>query len=111
MFKHAYVRGIQTALVNNGAAVFPDETTAAKVADYIADRVDIDPLAGVSREMTHKVATDIVAASDWIKKQPNFKAASFNKLATWEDVAQVADRTATQRMTKAAEGSTIEGGD
>jgi len=111
MFKHAYVRGIQTALVNNGAAVFPDETTAAKVADYIAERVEIDPLTAVPRELTHKVATDIVAASDWIKKQPNFKAASFNKLATWEDVAQVADRNATQLMTKAAEGSTIEGGD
>jgi hypothetical protein len=111
MFKHAYVRGIQTALVNSGAAAFPDETTAAKVADYIADRVDIDPLKGVSREATHKIGTDLVAASDWIKQQPGFKAASFNKLATWEDVAQLADRNATQLMTKAAEGSTIEGGD
>lgn len=111
MFKHAYVRGIQTALVNSGAAAFPDETTASKVADYIADRVDIDPLKPVPREMTHKVATDLVGASDWIKKQPGFKAASFNKLATWDDVAQLADRNATQLMTKAAEGSTIEGGD
>ena len=62
MFKHAYVRGIQTALVNSGAAAFPDETTAAKVADYIADRVDIDPLKGVPREVTHKVASDLVGA-------------------------------------------------
>jgi hypothetical protein len=111
MIKHAYVRGIQTALVNSGAAAFPDETTASKIADYIADRVDIDPLQPVSRTVTHKVATDLVGASDWIKKQPGFKAASFNKLATWEDVAQLADRNATQLMTKAAEGSTIEGGD
>ena len=111
MFKHAYVRGIQTALVNSGAAAFPDETTAAKVADYIADRVDIDPLKGVSREVTHKVAMHLVSASDEIKKQPGFKAASFTKLATWEDVGQLADRNAVQLMTKAAEGSTIEGGD
>jgi hypothetical protein len=111
MFKHAYVRGIQTALINGGIAAFPDETTAAKVADYIAERVDIDPLKGVGRETTHKIATDLVSASDWIKKQPGFKAAGWNKLATWDDVMKVADYNATQLMTKAAEGSTIEGGD
>jgi hypothetical protein len=111
MFKHAYVRGIQTALVNSGAAAFPDEITATKIADYIADRVDADPLVGVSREVTHKIGTSLIQASDWIKQQPGFKAASWNKLATWEDVATLADHNATQLMTKAAEGSTIEGGD
>jgi hypothetical protein len=111
MFKQAYVRGIQTALVNSGHAAFPDETTAAKVADYIAARVDIDPLKGVGREATHKIATDLVGASDWIKTQPGFKAAAWNKLATWDDVIKLAEHNATQLMTKAAEGSTIEGGD
>lgn len=111
MFKHAYVRGIQTALVNSGAAAFPDEGTANKVADYIADRVDIDLSQPVAREVSHKVATDLVAASDWIKRQPGFKAAAWNKLATWDDVTKLADHHATQLMTKAAEGSTIEGGD
>jgi hypothetical protein len=111
MFKHAYVRGIQTALVNSGHAAFPDETTAAKVADYIADRIDIDPLKGVPSEATHKIASNVLEASNWIKTQPGFKAAGWNKLATWEDVQAVADRNAVQLMTKAAEGSTIEGGD
>lgn len=111
MFKHAFVRGIQTALINSGHAVFPDADTATKVADYIAERVDLDPLQGVSREVTHKVATDIVAASDYCKQQPNFKAASFNKVATWDDVEKLAAHHAEQLMIKAAEGSTIEGGD
>ncbi len=111
MFKNAYVRGIQTALINQGIAAFPDKVTADKVADYIADRVNIDLTNGVPREVTHKIATDIVAASDWIAKQPGFKAAAWNKLASWDDVVKLADDNATQLMEKAAEGSTIEGGD
>ena len=111
MFKNAYVRGIQTALVNSGAAAFPDQTTAMKVADYIAEHVNIDPIQGVSQDATHKIASDVVAASDWLAAQPGFKAASFNKLATWDDVYKLADYNATDLMTKAAEGSTIEGGD
>lgn len=111
MFKHAYVRGIQTALINQGLVAFPDKGTADKVADYIADRVEIDLTKGVTRETTHKVATEIVAASDAIKKWPNFKAASWNKLASWDDVMKLAEDNATALMEKAAEGSTIEGGD
>lgn len=111
MFKHAYVRGIQSALVNGGAAEFPDGETAAKVADYIADRVDIDLSKPVPREVTHKVAEAILQASTALKSQPGFKAASWNKLATWEDVDRLADHVAVQLMQKAAEGSTIEGGD
>lgn len=111
MFKTAYVRGIQTALINQGAAAFPDKTTADKVADYIADRTDVDLTQPVPSETTRKVATDIVAASDWIAKQPGFKAAAWNKLASWDDVLKLADDNATALMEKAAEGSTIEGGD
>lgn len=111
MFKHAYVRGIQTALINQGLAAFPDKGTADKVADYIAERVEIDLTKGVTWETTHKVATEIVAASDTIKKWPNFKAASWNKLASWDDVVKLAEDNATALMEKAAEGSTIEGGD
>jgi hypothetical protein len=111
MFKTAYVRGIQTALINQGAAAFPDKTTAEKVADYIADRVDIDLTKPVPAATTHKVASDIIAASDWIAKQPGFKAAAWNKLASWDDVLKLAEDNATALMEKAAEGSTIEGGD
>ncbi len=111
MFKHAYVRGIQTALVNSGHATFPDEGTAHKVADYIADHTSLDLDKGVSSADDQKVATQVLEASEWFKRQPNFKAAGWNKLATWDDVRALADRSAEQLMTKAAEGSTIEGGD
>lgn len=111
MFKHAYVRGIQTALVNSGHAMFPDEGTAHKVADYIADHVNLDLERGVSPADDQKVAAQILEASEWFKRQPNFKAAGWNKLASWDDVRALADRSAEQLMIKAAEGSTIEGGD
>lgn len=111
MFKHAYVRGIQSALINSGAAFFPDETAAIKVADYIADRIELDPLGAVPPATAMKVAQDLVQASDWFKSQPNFKAASFQKLATWEDVRALGEQHAVHLMQKAAEGSTIEGGD
>lgn len=111
MFKHAFVRGIQSALINTGAASFPDEGTASKVADFIADRVDIDPSTGVSYQDTYKIAGEIVEASDWMKAQPGFKAASFIKVSSWDDVAKLADYHAVALMEKAAEGSTIEGGD
>lgn len=111
MFKHAYVRGIQTALVNSGHATFPDEGTAHKVADYIADHSVIDLERGVSETDDQKIAAQILEASEWFKRQPNFKAAGWNKLASWDDVRALADRSAEQLMVKAAEGSTIEGGD
>lgn len=111
MFKHAFVRGIQSALVNQGVAAFPDETTANKIADYIADHVDIDLSKADPKEATLKVAREIKAASDELAKRPGYKAAAWNKLANWEDVQRLADHNVVQLMTKAAEGSTIEGGD
>lgn len=111
MFKHAYVRGIQNTLVQAGHAVFPDEDTAAKVADYIADRVDFDPLKGVSHETTAKLAEHIVDASNEFKKQAGFKPGAFAKVASVEDLSQLAHRHVLHLMEKAAEGSTIEGGD
>lgn len=111
MFKQAYVRGIQTALVDSGHAAFPDEATAYKVADYIADHLDIDLSKEIPRGVDEKIATQLLEATQWFKNQPSFKAASWNKLATWDDVAALAARSAEQLMVKAAEGSTIEGGD
>lgn len=111
MFKHAYVRGIQTALVDSGYATFPDEGTAHKVADYIADHADLDLNKGTSSADDTKIAQQIIEASAWFKRQPSFKAAGWNKLASWDDVRALADRSAEQLMVKAAEGSTIEGGD
>lgn len=111
MFKHAYVRGIQTALINEGVAAFPDKATADKVADYIADRIEVDLTQPVPKATTHKIAQDLVTASNYIAKQPGFKAASWNKIASWDEVSVLADQNAVSLMEKAAEGSTIEGGD
>lgn len=112
MFKRAYVRGIQNALVQAGHAMFPDEAAAVKVADYIADHVEFDPTAAaVPRETTAKIAEHVLDASTHFKKQDGFKAASFDKVASLDDLSKLAHTHALDVMQKAAEGSTIEGGD
>ncbi len=112
MFKHAYVRGVQNALIQSGHVAFPDEVSAAKVADFIATRVHFEPTGGaVPRETMAKIAHAIVDASSHLQSQPGFKAASFTKLATGDDLAHLAHQHALDVMQKAAEGSTIEGGD
>lgn len=112
MFKRAYVRGIQNALVQSGQAVFSDEGTAAKIADYIADRIQLDPVSTrVPREVTAKIASELLVAALEMKKTANFKAASVTKIANLTELAKVAHAHAIDLMEKAAEGSNIEGGD
>lgn len=112
MFKNAYVRGVANALINGGHVLFPDEISAAKIADFIAPRVAFEPQNGqVSKEATAKIAEAIVDASNYLKKQPGFKAASFSKVASVEDLGKLAYAHAMDLMQKAAEGSNIEGGD
>ncbi len=111
MFKHAYVRGIQNAMIQGKHAAFPDAEAAAKVADYIADHVDFDPFKPVSREVTAKIAEAVLEASTQLQKRAGFKAASFTQIGSLEDLSKLAHAHAIHLMEKAAEGSTIEGGD
>ena len=113
MFKQAHVRGIQLALIQSGRAAYADGSDAIKVADFIASRVDFDP-TNVTPEVTKKIAGHLLAASNELQKQGGFKAASFNKLSSWDEVHKLAGENALHLMEEAqklAEGSTIEGGD
>lgn len=113
MFKQSFARGVVNALIQGGRVAFPDEDTAAKVADYIAERVPFEPLNGaVSREATLKIANAVIDTSNWLAKQPGAKTAgTFLKVASLDDLAKLAHAHAVDLMEKAAEGSTIEGGD
>ena len=113
MFKHAYVRGVQNALIQGGHVAFPSGDDACKVADYIADRVELDPTNGeyIPADKTAAIADAVIDASNWYRSQHGFKAAAFQKLASVEDLGQLAHAHAIHLMEKAAEGSTIEGGD
>lgn len=112
MFKQAYVRGVQNTMIQAGHVAFPDEKTAADVADYIGGHFEFDPVtAGVTPEQNVKIAEAIVDASRYFQKQPGFKAAAFTKVASEDDLGRLAHAHALHVMEKAAEGSTIEGGD
>jgi len=114
MFKKAYVRGIQGALVQAGHAAYPDEDSAAKIADYIADNVDFDVMNGfqaasVSREVTAKIAEHLIDASAELAQQ-GYRPGPTAKVASQQDLSKVAQVHALHLM-KLAEGSNYEGGD
>ncbi len=115
MFKQAYVRGVVNGAVHSGLAAFP-AGTQEKVADFIASRLDIplyDEKTGAALEVpaavTVKVAEAVLEASN-AYKQAGHQAAPAVKIASVEDLAQVAHAHVLDLM-KQAEGSTIEGGD
>ena len=112
MFKSSYCRGVLNALEQAGYVAFPDVETACKVASYIANESKIDPLAegGITPQMTGKIAEAIVDASTWFKNK-GYKTAAFSKLASLDDLQKLAHQHTMDLMQKAAEGSTIEGGD
>lgn len=110
MFKQAYVRGVANALIQSGHVAFPDEDTSIKVADYIADHVDFDP-SKVERSTRLKIAEAVLDASAYLRNQPGFRPGAMQKVASVEDLGKLAHVHAIHLMEKAAEGSTIEGGD
>jgi hypothetical protein len=112
VFKRAYVRGVQNAMVQAGHVAYPDQEIAAKIADYVADHLPFEPHqeGGVPRAVTAKIAEAMVDASKQLASQ-GYKAAAFQKLASIDDLSKLAHQHALDLMQKAAEGSTIEGGD
>jgi len=111
MFKSAYARGVQNALIQGGHVAFPSEEDAYKVADFIASRLQFDPLnEAITHQKTAEIAEAVIDASNWYGQQ-GYKSASFQKLASVEDLGKLAHAHALHLMQKAAEGSNIEGGD
>lgn len=110
MFKQAYVRGVTNALIQSGHVAFPDEDSATKIADYIAEHTQFDP-AKPDRNTTTKIANDVIEASKHLAAE-GYKGASVSmKVASVEDLGKLAHAHVIHLMEKAAEGSTIEGGD
>jgi hypothetical protein len=113
LFKQAYARGVALALIQSKHAEFADGGDAIKIADYIAENTNFDPAS--PGDATLKIANIVIDASRKLQQQrPGFKAASFNRIETMQDLEKVASANATHLMEtaeKLAEGSTIEGGD
>lgn len=112
MFDRSYVRGVQNALIQGGHAAFPSEKIACDVADKIAEQLKLEPLkeGGVSKAMTAKIAEAVLDASKWFAANGH-KPGDYKKLASLDDLSTLAHQHAMHLMEKAAEGSTIEGGD
>jgi hypothetical protein len=101
-------------MIQAGHVAFPDDKTAAVIADYIGSKIDFDPSAGpVPASVTAKIAESLIDAQNALKSRyPNVKFASTAmKIASEDDLNKFAHATALAVMEKAAEGSTIEGDD
>lgn len=110
MFKRAFVRGIQSTLVANDRAVYPDEKIAAEVADYIADSLDFDPLSDtMTYDKVAELANHLIDASNELLKQGH-KADPSVKTASLKDLTKLAHENAIALMQKAAEGTTLDPG-
>ena len=113
LFNQAYARGAALALIQSKKAAFADGGDAIKIADFIADQIEFDPAN--PGEATLKIANTVIDAAGRLRQQsPGFKAASFNRVETMQDLEKIASDNATHLMEQAekrAEGSTIEGGD
>lgn len=110
MFKQAFVRGVTNALIQSGHVAFPDEDTAAKIADYVAEHNQFDP-ATADKNTALKIANHMIDASKHLASQGFKSASTFMKVASVEDLGKLAHAHVIHLMEKAAEGSTIEGGD
>lgn len=109
MFKRAFVRGIQAQLVKNDRAVYPNEKAATDVADYIADNVDFDP-GNLTYDKVAELANHLIDASNALVER-GYEAGPAVKTAALQSLEKLAHAHVVDLMTKAAEGSTIEGGD
>jgi len=113
LFKHAYARGITLALIQGKHAEFADGGDAVKVADYLADHIDFDPMNPSGAAL--KIAREVINAANEIRqRRPGFKAASYNQITSEQELLKIASDHAVNLMEiaeKVAEGSTIEGGD
>jgi hypothetical protein len=109
MFKRAFVRGIQSQLVKNDRAVYPDTKVASEIADYIADNVDFDP-GNVTYDKVAELANHLIDASNALLDR-GFSAGPSVKTASLQSLEKLAHDNVIELMHKAAEGSTIEGGD
>lgn len=111
MFKRAAVRGMQTALQASGRVGYPDAKTAQEVADYIADRLEFNPLTEtLTGEKIAEICNHLIQASNELIKQ-GYQVTTNVKVASDQDLQALAHQNALDVMQKAAEGSTIEGGD
>ena len=116
MFNRAYVRGVQSALIQSNRLSYPNEKSAGETADYIADRLGELPLMDkegsavpVNQNITAKIASYLLDGDREFKKV-GCVTSHRAKLASADDFAKLAHAQVVTLMKK-AEGSNMEGGD
>lgn len=64
MFRKAYVRGVNKALIDTGAVKYANEELAAEAADAVAETMPEQPMEEMAPEQTAELATTLVELSN-----------------------------------------------
>jgi DNA-binding phage protein len=123
LFKRAYVRGVNDELIRLGLARYPVKEAADEIADAVGDQLPVEPSAEpVSPETAADVAATLVDAANKLVSETQGEGLGSEgeqelKTSAAQDLETRAGEQAYHCMlkvaeeVKAAEGSTIEGGD
>lgn len=134
MFKRAYARGLNDELIRQGAVRYPSKTAADEVADAVGDEMPVEPAAAdVPAEVASDVAATLIESANALveavgagagaapgEPPPPEMAEEMEEAAKESAAADIETRAKlaadalmvkAAAETKAAMGSTIEGGD
>lgn len=118
LFKRAFVRGLNSQLIREGAAVYPSKQAADSAADYIADNSGMPDPYEEGDKLTSKIASDLCgllvqASEHQCKEAGNRYSPDLTKTAQDSTPVNSANSDAWDIMQKLAadSGSLIEGGE
>ena len=81
MFRKAYVRGVNKALIDTGAVKYASEELAAEAADAVAETLPEQPTDEVAPEQTAELATTLVELSNQLGQASEGAAAAAEQVA------------------------------
>jgi hypothetical protein len=106
MFRKAYVRGVNKALVDTGAVKYASEELAAEAADAVAETLPEQPVEEVAPEQTAELATTLVELSNQLGEASESAAAAAEEVAGGGEAAAPAPEVMPEEVAKAAAART-----
>lgn len=105
LFMRAYTRGLNDELVRSGAISYPTKEAADRAADYVGDRVGIDPTVNpelVTLKIAKAICVDLTKVAAFICEKEGAGSPELAKTASAMTPGQLAATSAFELMQKVA---------
>jgi hypothetical protein len=105
LFMRAFTRGLNDELVRSGAITYPTKEASDRAADYVGDRVGIDPTLNpelVTLKVAKDICTDLVKVAAFICEKEGAGSPELAKTASAVTPGQLAATSAFELMQKVA---------